>query len=116
MYEEQLNTHPGPHLIYHLIRRSLRDRPRNRRRPRNIPRARLRHRRLRRALRNEATTRARNFLGATESQTNIDAAWQRQLDAKLALAHGKFGGAGDVVEGVGRHGVVVCVVFAGGMG
>jgi hypothetical protein len=31
----------------------------------------------------------------------------------LALAHREFGGAGHVVKGVGRHGVVVCVVGAG---
>lgn len=30
----------------------------------------------------------------------------------MALADGQLGGARDVVEGVGRHGVVVCVVLA----
>jgi hypothetical protein len=31
----------------------------------------------------------------------------------LALADGELGGAGDVVEGVGGAGVVVCIVGAG---
>jgi hypothetical protein len=33
-------------------------------------------------------------------------------EVELAFADGELGGAGDVVEGVGGHGVVVCVVGA----
>jgi hypothetical protein len=95
------------------------NRPSNRRNSshrRRLNRARRRgNRRSGRSLRNETATRTRNFLGSVESQRDVDAAWQGQVDVELAL-DGEFFRARDVVEGVGGHGVVVCVVGAGSDG
>jgi hypothetical protein len=115
-----LNLHRSIHLCLipcnrTVIRsRSLCNRSRRRRRPRHIIRARLRHRRLRRSTRNKARTRRGDFLRAAQTKGDVNTARKRELDANLALADGEFGGARHVVKGVGRHGVVVCVVGAGG--
>jgi hypothetical protein len=95
-----------------LLRRSSRDYARRRRRPRQHRRAGLRNRRRRRPLGNETATRRRDLLGTTEADRDVDTARYRQRDVDLALADGEFGGAGDVVESVRRHGVVVCVILA----
>jgi hypothetical protein len=101
------------HLLLHcrvVPTRRLRNRRRRRRGPCHIPRTRLRHRRFRRPARDEARARRRDLARTAEAQRDVDSGLRlRKVD--LAL-HGEFFGAGDVVEGVGRRGVVVCIVSA----
>jgi hypothetical protein len=90
----------------------LRNRARRRRRLGNVIRACPRNRRLRWSLCDKTRTSRRNLLRTTQAQANIDPAGQREVNVDLAFAHREFSGAGYIVEGVGRHGVVVCVVGA----
>ena len=84
---------------------------RNRTRSGNRTRRRLRNRRTCRSCPNETRAGAGDFARSSQSKTDLYPA-NGESEIKLALAYGELGRASGVVEGVGRHWVIICVVSA----
>ena len=68
-----------------------------------------RNRSTSRSPRDKARASRRDFPW-TEAKRDVDPTRDTERDIELTLAHWKLNGAGGVVEGVGRHGVVVGVI------
>jgi hypothetical protein len=83
----------------------------NRARSDDCTRRRSRNRRTRRPRANETAASTGDLARSSQAQRNVDTA-NGESKVKLALAHGKLSGAGSVIEGVGRHWVIVSVVGA----
>lgn len=74
---------------------------------------RSRHRSFCGPTRDQAATRRTNLLRPSQiKRDRKTTARESERDSQLTFADGEFSGTGDVVEGVGGHGVVICVVCA----